>query len=252
MGNTILIAEDFAPTLKMLAKLFGTAGFTVYQSQTCLETVKLASQHLPDCFLLDSHLSDGPIPIVCSFIRSHGVLKNAPIVIHSSHSDEIEHSYATCQADAFLEKGTGTGALLAAMNHHLRRMELERKILKKDDLCLCGRDLCVLRDSKQAATLSAEQFKLLSLLIEKSPAFVSEEEICLHMSGPEYADNKPDTIKPLAQRLRQRLGWQLGRRIRSMKSRGWIYLSPRRMRADPAPGPAEHSTLSTTQKNQVW
>jgi DNA-binding response OmpR family regulator len=160
MGNTILIAEDFPPALRMLSKLFTEAGFTVYTATSCVEVVKTASQVLPDCFVLEYQLEDGPIPIVCAFIRGHEQLKDAPIAIHSGRGEAAESCYASCQADVFVEKGRPPGELLAAVERHLRRVARNDDGGSHPDLTPDSSIMQVLKNGRPLVSLSPEQFRL--------------------------------------------------------------------------------------------
>lgn len=226
MGNTILIVDDYAPVLQMLTKRFGEAGFQVYTAQTSQEAVKLASRHLPDCFVLDLFLEDGPVSGVCSFIRGHEQLKDAPIVIHSSHTDEAENCYAHCQADVFVEKSRGCGVLLAAVKRHLCRIARKCDAIKQADLEPDPGSMRVLKYGVPITSLSPEQFRLFSVLFGKRPGFVPEEEIAAYV----FQDASPKNVEAifsLVYRLRRKLGPRYGRRIVCQKGRGWAYIQPR-------------------------
>ena len=114
----------------------------------------------------------------------------------------------------------------------LRRVNWERGTISRHDLALDGENLQVLKNSKHAAYLSREQFSCLSLLLEKSPAFVSEGEIiaAVYAGDPD----KAEALHSLMYRLRKSLGARLGRRIKCKRKQGWIYVQPR---AEKRPGP---------------
>lgn len=226
MGNTILITEDHQFSLKLLTKYFTDMGFTVFPAENTRDTIRLAEQHLPDCFLLDYNLGAETIAPACHFIRSHDRLKRAPILILSGESEKAEECYSNCRADVFIEKGGKYQEVLAAVNHHLRKTAAAAADLKRSDITLNPDKLCVSRHAYPDVQLSAEQFKFFSLLFKRSPDFVPEEEICSAVFGG-TASCKRDAINMLAHRLRLRLGPQLGRRIKSMKRLGWIYVQPR-------------------------
>ncbi len=226
MGNTILIAEDFKPALQMLVKLFSGAGFTVYPVRTCAEAVKLAAQHLPDCFLLDYYLEDGPVPVVCSFIRGHEALKDVPIVMYSSHDEEAENCYAACQADVFIQKGRPGSVVLAAVNHHLRRMARKCDAAVQSDLTPDPTTLQVLRHGAPLVSLSLEQFRLFSVLFARRPCFVPDSELAAHVF-PGISQERLEALFSLVYRLRRRLGVRYGRRIVCKNGRGWAYIQPR-------------------------
>jgi len=226
MGNTILIAEDHKFSLTLLARYFQAFGFTVYPAETCAEAVKLADQYKPDCFLLDYHLADKPADEICRFVRGNEYLKKKPIIILSADTEQAINSYEICQADVFIEKGKPYSELLALVKRQVRRADWARGILKTPDLTLNAVTQSIMQGERPAFQLPPEQFRFFALLFEKSPAFVTEEELCAHV----FIDppvGKHDAISSLVYRLRRNLGPQLARRIRNSRFRGWTYVQPR-------------------------
>lgn len=238
MGNTILIADDDKATLGMLVKCFAQAGFTIYTAETCDDAIRLASQYLPDCFLLDYYMGAGTIAPVCQFIRSHPQLKNAPIVILSGDAEQASRSYDSCQADVFVDKVGSCFELLAAVNRQLRRAESMNGIVRHADLALDSKNMRILRGEKTALLLSSEQFRFFSALFENASRFVSEEEVCRRVFLTECTKSMRKALNMVAYRLRIKLGPQLGRRIKCSKASGWVYLQPRDRK----------KTLPTTEK----
>lgn len=240
MGKTILIAEDDKLVLKGLANYFAGAGFTVYTAQTCLETVDLIYRHAPDCFLLDYHLADDTAQLACLSIRSYERTRNAPIVIYSGDDTRGAFFYESCQADAFVLKGRGYEEPLSAVRRHLRRAELAKGILRRDDLQLEINRMAVVFDDGLSIKLSPEQFRFFAVLLERTPRFVGEETLCQRVFATAVPPLPGKALNMLAYRLRKKLGPRYGRRIKSVKAYGWIYLQPHCTLAAP---PAEKSAL---------
>lgn len=235
MGNTILIIEDDRAYLGMLVKCFALEGFTVYAAGTCEEAIKLAGQHLPDCFLFDYHLGAATCAPVCRFIRGHDRLKNAPIVMLSGDIERAVGGYEDCQADVFLHKGGTCREILAAMRRQLLRASPEPAVMRQSDLKLDLQGLRILREGKPDVPLSPEQYRFVFLLFNRSPQFVGEGEL-LDYVFVTPGSHGSEALSMLAHRLRVKLGRQQGRRIRAVKGRGWIYLQPRsRDKRIPAP-----------------
>lgn len=234
MGNTILIAEDDKLVLKLLKNYFSLSGFTVYTAETCKDVIRLAGQHLPDCFLFDYHLGEEDITPACLFIRSHGRLKNTPMVILSGDSSQSTYTYNTCQADVFLEKGGGYPVILAAVKRQLRRPAPADGIVRRSDLALDTKSLSVLREGKSVIPLSPEQFIFFSMLFERSPQFVCEEELCRQVFKADFLPSMRKALNMLAYRLRIKLGPQLARRVKNSRPSGWVYMQPRdRQKTEP-------------------
>lgn len=187
----------------------------------------MAHAHKPDCILLDYELPGTDGGLFAAYIRMQNELRKIPIVMISGHESQELVAYETYKVDAFLLKGTPLPKILAIVKSVMRRVCWEREILNKGDISLCGNQNAVLHNSKLVTVLSVDQFRFLRVLVENSPQFVAQEEVCRRLfgDGGDYVD-RADAIKLLAYRLRCRLGEYLGRRIRSRKSRGWIYLNP--------------------------
>lgn len=225
MGNTILITEDEKSYLRSLSQYFTLLGFTVYSATNCRDTIRLAAEHLPDCFLLDYNLGDETAAPACLFIRSHAQLKSAPIIVLSGAHEMAEECYNNCNADLFLEKGKPFTEVGAAVKRQLRRIGVQPSV-KSSDIVVCEERLSITREGYSEILLSAEQFKLFLLLFRRSPGFVSEDEICSAVLGADCAC-KREAINMLVYRLRSRLGPRLGKRIKSKKRLGWAYVQPR-------------------------
>lgn len=234
MCNTILIVEDNPAHLNLLSTCFRSSGFTVFSACTVAEAIRLAGLHLPDCFLLDYHLGADTAAEICSFIRGAAHLAARPVIILSGDSEQAVRSYEVCQADVFVEKDRPLVEILATVRRQLRRAEGNLGVCKKTDLALDATNQRVIRGSYPAIELSQEQFRFFSLLFERSPEFVSEEEICRHVFR-QAIDECSSAIRSLVFRLRDRLGPQLARRVKSRRKSGWIYVQPR-VHSRPRPG----------------
>jgi len=240
MGNTILITEDEKSYLRSLSQYFKLLGFTVHSATNCKDTIRLAAEHLPDCFLLDYNLGDETVAPACLFIRSHSQLRSAPIIVLSGAHEMAEECYNNCNADLFLEKGKPFTEVGAAVKRQIRRMTAQPPV-KLSDIVICEERLSVLREGYSEILLSAEQFKLFLLLFRKSPKFVSEDEICAAVLNSDCA-GKREAINMLVYRLRSRLGLQLGKRIKSMKRLGWAYVQPR-VRGEAPPNSSSETAI---------
>ncbi|MDA8244696.1 MAG: response regulator transcription factor [Elusimicrobia bacterium] len=231
MGNTILIVEDDTPLRKSLVKYFSVCGFTVYSAGSCPEAVELVFRHLPDCFLLDYHLGDETALLICLSVRGCTQLREAPIVILSGDEQQVADCYDSCQADAFVLKGHGHKAALAAIQRQLRRVGKPCEP-QPSDLVLDHKGQRVIRNGATLAKLSPEQFKLFSFLFENRPRCVPGSEIIAQVFTEPPRD-LAEALAALVYRLRQTLGHPYARRIARKKGRGWAYIQPRQYTKTP-------------------
>jgi len=226
MGNTILIVEDDARQRNSLVKYFSDFGFTVYSAGDCQEGVELAFRHLPDCFLLDYHLGDETALLICLSVRGCAQLREAPIVILSGDEQQVAACYDRCQADAFVLKGHGYKAALAAVQRQLRRVGRPCESQAASDLVLDHKGMRIVRGGATLAKLSIEQFRLFSLLFENRPRCVPGNEIIAQVFTEPPRD-PAEALSALVYRLRKALGHPYARRIARKKGRGWAYIQPR-------------------------
>ena len=235
--TTLLIIDDDLAWLRTTAKYFTTSGFNVLTAPNCAAGIGLAEAVRLDCVLLDFHMTLGDRGAVCTYLRSNLALKKTPIIMVSSDRLKELASYNEHKADGFVLKNTPPAKIRAVIESVLRRINWERGICENGDLRLERETLQVFRGSRPAARLSLEQFHLLSLLIEKSPEYVNEEDIARDVIGS-VSEGKTDAVRALLHRLRLKLGTQLGKRIKSKRNLGWAYVQPR-LKTCPAPDQAK-------------
>lgn len=228
--TTLLIVDDDPVWLRVISGYFSLGGFAVRTAASCADAIRAASDIKPDCLLLDYHLADGDGAKVCHDLRSDMRLRKIPIIMISGDGEQELPAYKDYKADGFLLKDTPLVKVQAVVQSVLRRVNWERGILHKGDLRLEKETLTVSRENGEVSSLSAEQFGLMFLLVEKSPEFVMEETIFKQVLGSE-PEIKSDAVRALIHRLRQRLGARLGRRIKCKRGLGWTYVQPRRRTA---------------------
>jgi DNA-binding response OmpR family regulator len=231
--HTLLIMDDDPAWLVFIAKFFTTSKkYNVHTAVTCAEVLKSAELHKPDCILLDFLMSDGNGGKVCASLRSNEKTKKIPVIMVSAYAEEEANSYFEYKADGFIRKGAKLINIRGIVESVLRRVRWERGIIEKGDTRVEPDGFRVFSRSKPVAELSPDQFRLFSLLFEKSPAFVSEDEISRRVFASSFAPGKADAIKMLSYRLRQKLGPRLARRIKNKRDLGWVYLQPRLRQTD--------------------
>lgn len=103
--QSILVIEDEILWHKLLARILGAAGYTVYIATTCTDGIKLAERYKPDCIVSDFHLPDGDAVLVCSAIRANENIKSPPVIIFSSDPAAEISANEECHANAFILKG---------------------------------------------------------------------------------------------------------------------------------------------------
>lgn len=224
--RTVLIIDDYKPWLNLAAKSFAQYNYIVHTALSGGDGLKLAELHHPDCILLDFHLPDEDAAMVCARIRANEAVKNTPIIIVSNDATQDLTAYQKCRSVSFVTKLGPLSKIFSAVENVIGQVERVRGIVEKGDLRLEPINCQVFRDSRPLIRLTPEQFGFLSLLMNNSPEFVSEDEIAKDVFRSDFAPDKIDAIRALACRLRKKMGPQLGRRIKNKADRGWIYVQP--------------------------
>ncbi len=223
----LLIVYDDPVWLRAAAQYFTFHKFKVHTAGSCFEGLKVFNSIKPDCVLLDYNLLDADAEAFCNAVRSAEKLIRTPIVVISGEDQRELQAYTVCQADGFVLKGNNWQRAVAVVEMVMRRVRWERGVLHKGDIKLEKNGFCVFRGSRRIATLSPGQFHVLYLLVQESPRFVSEDMISVHLFNSDFAPEVEDSIRGLMQRLRKKLGPQVGRRIKSKVRKGWVYVQPR-------------------------
>lgn len=112
--RSILVIDNDLVWHNLIRRFLAGTGYKIYTAATCVDGVKLAALHRPDCIVLDFHLTDGDAVCVCSAIKADEELKKIPVIIFSSDPCAEIIAYAQCRASYFLLKGTGALAALPA------------------------------------------------------------------------------------------------------------------------------------------
>jgi len=106
----ILIADDDAAWVRLLARYFGGAGHEVLSGGTWAAVRSLAGRAVPDVILLDSALPDGGAGAFCEALRADGRFDRTALLLLSGAEPEGAHG-----ADVFVLKCAPLAELEAAM-----------------------------------------------------------------------------------------------------------------------------------------
>lgn len=117
--QSILIISNEIIWHRLLKRIFGDTGYSVYAAGTCAEGIKLAEINKPDCVVLDFHMTDGDAIAMCADIRAIKNTKTIPVIILGSDPSARSAAYSQCQADNFILKGGALEELLTAISDAL-------------------------------------------------------------------------------------------------------------------------------------
>jgi CheY-like chemotaxis protein len=119
-GKLILVVEDEAVQLALVAKLLKNAGFEVIEARDGIVAVSIARKENPDLVLLDLGLPEGDGFAVMERLQLLPSTANIPVVVLSSR-DAANTAAAAKQAGAraYLEKPVDKEKLLAVLGQVL-------------------------------------------------------------------------------------------------------------------------------------
>ncbi|MBI5246032.1 MAG: response regulator transcription factor [Elusimicrobia bacterium] len=228
----ILVADDDEEWRDLLLLWLTKPGYRLFFARNGQEVAGLAERHRPDCIVLDFELGDLSAVEVCRKLKSNPRSQAIPIIVLTAHTDKKLATYNLCQADHFISKiDGGQEELKAILGSTFRRLNWDNRVLEKDDIKLDPVSRRVYRSERPVTTLSSEQFHFLYILVERSPGYISHAEVAKLILHHGHEMESTDVIRSLAHRMRRELGSTLGRRIRSLKGIGWLYLLPTRPKA---------------------
>lgn len=227
LRHKILIIDDDKVWLSTISEAFVQRGYVVFTAMNGSDGIKTARANNPDVIILDFHLASESAKEVCAGIKAVLELQDAPIIIASYDETVDRTAYIECGAISFVSKAGELRKILANVGNLVKHIDRARGIVVCGDLWLNPDGFRVYKNQKHLTSLTAEQFKFLSLLMTRSPGFVSEETIAKELAASVPAAGKDDAIRGLAYRIRKSLGAKTGRRIKNKAEKGWIYVQPR-------------------------
>jgi len=119
-GKLILVVEDEAVQLALVAKLLKNAGYEVIEARDGIVAVSVARKENPDLVLLDLGLPEGDGFAVMERLQLLPTTAKIPVVVLSSRdAANTEASAKQAGARAYLEKPVDKGKLLKAVSEAL-------------------------------------------------------------------------------------------------------------------------------------
>jgi DNA-binding response OmpR family regulator len=204
----ILVIEDDATLLKLLASDLELEGYTVTTAKDGLEGYDRAKAIKPDLIILDVMMPKMNGYDVCRALRKEG--SDAPIIMLTSRVQEAEKVVGFDQgADDYVTKPYGSMELMARVKALLRR---HKRVLDKvekirfGDVTVDFKRMEAVRKGKPVA-LTAKEFQVLELLIRRRGEVVRREQFLEEVWGYEELPSTR-TVDNHVMTLRQKLNPQ--------------------------------------------
>jgi DNA-binding response OmpR family regulator len=200
--SSLLIVEDHADISEMLTSYFEGRGFAVDYAADGLTGLHLAVTNRYDAIVLDLMLPGLDGLSICQKLR-HDARNNTPIIMLTARDtlDDKVCGLAT-GADDYLVKPFAIAELEARVVAQIRRNrgEVIRDLLSVGDLLIDTATMAVQRQG-QTLNLTPIGFKILTTLMQASPAVVSRQELERKIWGDILPDS--DTLRSHMYNLRK-------------------------------------------------
>ena len=205
----LLIVEDEADLVRVLAYNLQQSGFEVLTTGTASEGLRVAREKQPDVVLLDLMLPDGTGSDVCRAIKSDPALRSTAVIMVTAKGEEIDRVVGLeLGADDYVVKPFSVRELVLRVKAVLRRGESVNP--PSETGTTFGRlriDRVAHRVyvDEQEISLTALEFKLLTTLHERKNRVQSRDALLNDVWGI-HMQVETRTIDTHVKRLREKLG----------------------------------------------
>jgi DNA-binding response OmpR family regulator len=207
MTESVLIVEDEPEFASLMQLWIQRSGRQTWLAVSGPEAMRMLWEHRPDLVTLDMGLPDLDGWTVCERIRE---LSDVPIIIVSARGAESERIRGLeMGADDYIVKPFSFRELMARIDAALRRTRLERRapgILRHRALAVDPEEHRAWLDGREL-DLTPLEFRLITLLAERSGRLVRHDELLRRAWGPEYAGEQ-QLLRSAIHGLRRKLRTQ--------------------------------------------
>jgi two-component system, OmpR family, phosphate regulon response regulator PhoB len=206
----ILVVDDEHDVTELLAYKFKQEGYEVQAINDPLLIMGRARQFQPDLIVLDIMMPEISGLQVCRMLRADALMKNIPIIFLTARGEaEDRVKGLETGADDYLPKPFDTRELCLRIQAIFKRMGQPNGAPPEKILQVCRvvvdveKHQLTVRD--QEVELTATEFRLLKLLLERKGRVQSREHLLVNVWNYE-ADIETRTVDTHIRRLREKLG----------------------------------------------
>jgi two-component system phosphate regulon response regulator PhoB len=207
MSTKILIAEDEADVRELVERQLKSAGYLPILACNGAEAIEKARKESPALIVLDIMMPGMTGLEACRALRGDPLTTRLPILFLTAKNDEIDRVLGLeLGADDYMTKPFSPRELILRIKAILRRTiaSEDGDILRIGDIVI-DRTRHSVRVKSKALELTATEFKLLSLLLERRGRVQSRERLLTDVWGYDsYIDTR--TVDTHVRRLREKLG----------------------------------------------
>jgi|TARA_B110000438_G_scaffold303584_1_gene365797 two-component system phosphate regulon response regulator PhoB len=207
----ILVVDDEPDVTELLSYRLKKEGYEVSMTNQPLEFMGLARDFMPDLILLDIMMPELDGLMACRMIRADKKLKHVPVVFLTARG-EAEDRIAGLElgADDYICKPFDTKELILRIGLIFRHLGVDQgssgKTLHIRDVTLDD-EMHAVTAGGQPLDLTATEFKLLKLLMERKGGVLTRETLLVNVWNYD-TDTETRTIDTHVRRLREKLGSQ--------------------------------------------
>ena len=212
-AKRILVVDDEPDVTDLVAYRLKREGYEVAVINDPLEIMGKAREFTPDLFVLDIMMPELDGLKICRMIRADNKLRTVPIIFLTARG-EVEDRIRGLEsgADDYLAKPFDTKELSLRIGLILKRISQEggevTRRLEVADIVLDD-ELHTVTVGEDALDLTATEFKLLKLLMERKGRVQSRENLLVNVWNYD-TDTETRTIDTHIRRLREKLGERAG------------------------------------------
>jgi two-component system phosphate regulon response regulator PhoB len=207
-GEKILIAEDEADVQELVGLHLRNAGFVPVNAENGPEAIRRAREDAPSLIVLDIMLAGMNGLEVCKLLKADGATSRIPLIMLTAKAEEPDRIKGLeLGADDYMTKPFSPRELVLRVKSVLRRAgpASQETPRLKAGMVVIDRDRHAVKVRGKRVGLTATEFKLLSLLVERRGRVQSRDSLLNEVWGYETAIDTR-TVDTHVRRLREKLG----------------------------------------------
>ena len=211
-NSKILVVDDEEDVTDLISYHLEAEGVTVEAFNDPSLILGAGRDFMPDLFILDIMMPGIDGIQICRMIRADSKLKNVPVVFLTAKSEDDDKILGwETGADDYICKPFNIKELVLRIKAILKRSKRSHQDSSNHTLSIRGvhldEDQYLLEVDGQRVELTATEFKLLRLLIERKGKVQTRENLLMSVWHYE-SDTETRTVDTHIRRLREKLGSQ--------------------------------------------
>ncbi len=227
MSARILVVDDEPDAIELIRFNLKASGYDVITAEDGEEALLKARKFSPDLILLDVMLPEVDGLEVCKILRRDPGTASLPIIMLTAKASEIDRVLGLeFGADDYVTKPFSPRELMLRVRNLLKRQdspkgEIEKIQIKELELDIPCHEA---RVKGKSVDLTATEFKLLQLLMERKGRVQSRDQLLQDVWGYDQAIDTR-TVDTHVRRLREKLGG-VGSYISTVRGVGYRLVEP--------------------------